>query len=248
MKTLAIINQKGGVGKTTTAAIIAAALQRKGFKVLAIDLDPQCNLSLITGAKGQLTALELMDGAARAEDAILKTNTSDVIPGSQTLATADMRYCELGKEHRLKNALQQLNYDYCIVDTPPSLGVLTANALTAADYAVIPATASILSLQGITQLKGTIDAVKKYSNADLQITGILLTMFKGRQTLDNEMLELMQKTAKALDTRVFTSTIREAAAIGKSQVNQLTIYDYDAKAGVTQDYAAFINELLEVMK
>ena len=248
MQTIAIINQKGGVGKSTTAAALIAGLKKKGFKVLGVDLDGQCSLSLITGTQGEKTSLDIMDGAASAEEAIIETSFGDIIPAETDLYEAQTRYVKTGKEYKLKEALQPLQdkYDYCVIDTPPALGVLTLNALTAADFALIPALADIMSLQGIMQLKDTIGAVKKYLNSGLNIAGILLTMYNSRATLDKEITELMQRAAAALDTKVFRSTIRSAAAVKKSQATQTDIYTYAPKENVTADYETFLNELLEV--
>ena len=164
-KTLAIINQKGGVGKSTTALMLAAGLSLKGFSVLSIDLDAQSNLTYTAGAKTDgATALGVLTGEIKAGDAVQHTESGDIIPASKALAGADAFITDTGKEYRLKEALEPVagQYDYIIVDTPPALGILTINALTACNSVIIPAQADIYSLQGIEQLAETMKPVKKY--------------------------------------------------------------------------------------
>ena len=158
-KTLAIINQKGGVGKSTTAEALAAGLFLKGYSVLSIGLDAQSNMTYTAGAKTDgATALGVLTGEIPAKDAIQHTESGDIIPASKALAGADAFIAEAGKEYRLREALEPIRgeYDFIIVDTPPALGILTINALTACDSVIIPAQADIYSLQGGEQLAGTI--------------------------------------------------------------------------------------------
>ena len=175
---IAVINQKGGVGKSTTAQAIGQGLFLKGYKVLFVDLDAQGNLSYSLDAKQtNLTSLEVLTRQATAKEVIQKTETGDIMPSSLQLSGADLMLTQMGKEYRLKEALEPLkkSYDYIIIDTPPALGILTVNALTACTGVIIPAQADIYSLQGIGQLNNTIDAVKKYCNKDLILKGIVLT-------------------------------------------------------------------------
>ena len=155
MKTVSVINQKGGVGKSTTAEMLVSALYLKGFKVLAIDLDAQGNLSYSLAADSNSpTILEVLTEEISAKDAI-KHARADIISSNKALAGADAFIADTGKEYRLKEALEKIskNYDFCIIDTPPALGILTVNALTASDSVIIPAQADIYSLQGIENLE-----------------------------------------------------------------------------------------------
>ena len=189
MKTVSVINQKGGVGKSTTAEMLISALSLKGFKVLAIDLDAQGNLSYSLAANlDSPTILEVLTEEISAKDAIKKAR-ADVISSNKALAGADAFIADTGKEYRLKEALEKIakNYDFCIIDTPPALGILTINALTASDSVIIPAQADIYSLQGIENLEETIKAVKKYCNPNLKIEGILLTRYNPRTILSREV-------------------------------------------------------------
>jgi chromosome partitioning protein len=248
MHTYSIINQKGGVGKSTTAAALWAGLSLKGCKTLAIDLNAQCNLSYTAGADtAHKTALSLLTGENPAEDTIQHLPTGDIIAASKSLAGADAFITDTGKEYRLRESLEPLSavYDYVIIDTPPSLGILTINALTACNSVIIPAQADIFSLQGIDQLNETIKPVKKYCNPALTIEGILLTRYNGRTALSRDITTYTQQLAAKLGTKVFDATIREGIAVKEAQLNQQSIFDYAPKANVTNDYRAFIDELQE---
>ena len=248
MKVLAVINQKGGVGKSTTAAAIAAGLLLKGYKTLAIDLDAQGNLTYNYAADSRKsTALGLLTGEVDAESAIQHTPGGDIIPASKALAGADAFIADTGKEYRLKEAIEPIKplYDYIIIDTPPALGILTINALTAANSVIIPAQADIYSLQGIEQLNETIKPVKKYCNPDLAIEGILLTRYNARSILSREVAELAEQLAAKLNTKLFTARIREAIAVKEAQISQQSLYSYSPKGNATIDYLQFIDELLK---
>ena len=248
---IAIINQKGGVGKSTTAATLAAGLSLKGYKTLSIDLDAQGNLTYTAGAKTNgATAPGVLTGEVKAEDAIQHTPSGDIIAANKALAGADAFIADTGKEYRLKEALESLQaaYDYIIIDTPPALGILTINALTACNSVIIPAQADIYSLQGIEQLADTMKPVKKYCNPNLKIAGILLTRYSSRSVLSREVAELAEQLADKLGTKLFKTTIREAIAVKEAQISQQSLFGYAPKAKVTEDYRAFIEELLEQEK
>lgn len=248
MKTIATINQKGGVGKTTIALTTAQGLAARGYRVLFIDLDPQQNASLVLKVKGiRPTSLDVILGNAQIQEAIKGTGSLDVIPADVSASRAESLIEGIGKEHRLAEALKDVAalYDYCLIDTPPALGVLITNALTAADTAVIPAQADIFSLEGIKQLGQTIDAVKKYANPNLSIAGVLLTRYNARSTLSREIHEAAQEAARQLQTVVFKSSIREAVAVREAQLLKQSLQQYAPKAKVTQDISAYIDELLE---
>ena len=246
-KVITIINRRGGVGKTATAHALGAGLMQRGYKVLFVDLDSQANLTLDLGAKAQaLTSMEVLTGTATAEEAIQQAPGGDIIIASPSLAGADQTIDGTGKEYRLKEALEELRgYDYIIIDTPPALGVLTVNALTSADKAVIPAQAEIHSLQGIGLLNETIEAVKRYTNPRLKIAGILITRYNGRAVLSKKMREALEQRAQELKTKVFSTPIRECIAIKEAQALQRDLFTYAPRSNATEDYTAFIEELLE---
>ena len=246
-KAIAVINQKGGVGKSTTALAIGAGLSLKGYSVLFIDLDAQGNLSYTLGAdtKGY-NAMGVLERPETAKEEIQHTPQGDIIASSPKLAGADKLLEETGKEYRLKEALESLQgaYDYIIVDTPPALGILTINALTACTGAIIPAQADIYSLQGIGQLNSTIETVKKYCNPSLSIMGIVLTRFNGRSIIRREVAEMLERTAEQLHTKLYTSKIRECTALVEAQATKQNIYSYAPRSNATADYKALVDEIL----
>lgn len=246
MKTIAIVNRRGGVGKTATAHAVGAGLARKGYKVLFIDLDSQCNLTFDVGAKtAPLTSMEVLSGTATAKEAIQQTEGGEIIPASPSLAVADTAIEGTGKEHRLREALEDIagSYDYCIIDTPPALGVLTVNALTASNSVIIPAQAEVHSLQGIGLLYEAVQAVQKYTNPKLKVEGILITRYRGRAILSKDMKENLEATAKQLKTKVFSTPIRECIAVAEAQASQKDIYSYAPRSNATADYNALIEEI-----
>ena len=247
-KIIAVINQKGGVGKSTTAEALTAGLILKGYSCLAIDLDAQGNLSYTFGARKEgATVLGVITGEVRARDAIQHLKNGDIISASKALAGADAFINSTGKEYKLREALEELNgiYQYIIIDTPPALGILTVNALTACHSVIIPSQADIYSLQGIEQLAETIKPVRKYCNPSIYIEGILLTRYSSRSILSREVAEIAEKLAGNLATKVFKTTIREAVAIKEAQISQKSIFEYAPKSKVAEDYKAFLEELLE---
>ena len=247
MNTIAIINQKGGVAKTTTAQAIGAGLALKGYRVLFVDLDAQGNLSYAMGAtRGDYNALDALQGRAPAQKAVQSTAQGDIIPSAPGLAGADALLTATGKEYRLVEALAPLQglYDYCILDTPPALGVLTVNALAACNGVIIPAQADIYSLHGIAQLYDTLQTVKKYCNPALEVLGIVLTRHNGRAILSREVAEKIEQTAAQLDTRLYKSTIRECIALREAQAVKQSIFEYSPRSNAAEDYGALVNEII----
>ena len=245
MEVIAIVNRKGGVGKTATAQALGAGLIKKKKKVLYIDLDSQTNLSYGLGADiSGLTSMDVLTGDATAKEAIQKTEQGDVIPGTEALAGADAIIDGTGKEYRLKEAIDGLQYDYIIIDTPAQLGTLTVNALTAATSVIIPVQAEIYSLQGIGQLARTIQTVKKYCNSDLVIMGMVITRYSSRAVLTRDMTELLEDTAKQLHTTVYTTKIRECIALKEAQARQQDIFTYSPSSNAAKDYEGLLTEIL----
>lgn len=261
MQTISIINQKGGVGKSTTAAAIGTGLILKGYRVLFIDLDAQGNITHTLRAKPDSGVMAALQEPDTIEQAIQRLPTAaimhdkerigaaasyDVIASSPRLSAADTIIDGVGKEYKLKESLELIKplYDYCIIDTPPALGILTVNALTAATAAIIPAQADIYSLQGISQLSSTIETVKKYCNPELEILGIVLTRYNGRAIISRELAELISSTAEKLNTKAYSTTIRECTAIKESQAVRESIYTYAPRSNAAADYTALLKEIL----
>ena len=248
-KTVAIANRKGGVGKTATAHALGAGLKRKGYRVLFIDLDSQCNLTDALGVESgsvEASSLDVLEGSSEASEAILQTEGGDLLPATPQLATADKVIDGVGKEYRLRDALQPIarRYDYIIIDTPPALGVLTINALTASNKVVIPAQADLYSLTGIEQLYGTIEAVKHFTNKKLKTDGILITRYAGRSIISKDMKGNLEEVAQIIDTKVYSTPIRECIAIREAQATHTDIYSSSKKSNASKDYEAFIEEFL----
>lgn len=243
MQVVAVVNRRGGVGKTVTAHALGAGLKQKGKKVLYIDLDSQMNLTYDTGAENtEPTAMEMLTRQVSASETIAHTAQGDIIPASAELSTADIAITETGKEYRLKEAIDGLKYDFIIIDTPPALGILTTNALTAADRVIIPAQAEIHSLQGIGLLKDTLDAVRKYTNPKLKIDGILLTRYNSRAIISQDMRTDLEEMAKQMQTRVYDAPIRECTAIKEAQALQQDIFTYAPRSNAAKDYSMFITQ------
>ncbi len=247
-KVIAITNQKGGVGKTTTACALCGKLSMDGARVLGVDLDPQGNFSFSLGAESEenYTVHDLFTSKASIEQAIQTTDTCDIISSNILLSGTELELTQVGREYILREQLGKVKdkYDYIIIDTPPALSILTINAYAAADDLIIPMTAEILSLQGISQLKETIFAVKKYYNPHLDLRGILLTKYNRRTNLAKEVEELTQIIARQLETRVFDTKISQSVAVAEAPAHSMTLIEYAPRARATQDYIAFIDELL----
>lgn len=250
MKVIAVINQKGGVGKTTTAYTVATGLHLRGYKTLSIDLDQQENFTFTINVNADKSIYDVLTGNVSIEAAVNKTDIGDVIIADKALAAIDTVLNTVGKEYKLKEALDTIkdNYDYVIIDTPPALGILTVNALAACDSVIIPAQADIYSLQGIKQLEENINVIRKYCNPSLKIEGILLTRYSARSILSREVTEMAQQLAEGMNTKVFESKIREAVCIKESQISQQSLFTYAPKAKVTEDYSRLIDELLKEEK
>lgn len=245
---ITISNQKGGVAKTTTSAALAAGLKQKGYNVLAIDLDPQGNLSDNVGAdnREKPTVYELLKNQVSTKDVIQHTEQFDIIPSNIMLAGLEKEIIsDLGKEQRLKEVLANINYDYIIIDTPPALGLLTINAFTACDEVIIPTTAGIFSASGITQLYDTIRNVKKYCNANIKINGILITKFNPRSNNNQDMKNLINKLGEYIDAPIYKTFIRNSIVIEEAQTRKTDIFTYKKDSTVSVDYLAFIDEFLK---
>ncbi len=248
MQTIAIIAQKGGTGKTTTAHALGSGLARRGHKTLLVDLDAQCNLSYVTGADtSQAGAYDVLSLQATAAQAIQHIGNMGVIASGPSLAAADIAITQLGKEYRLRDALKPIekDFDYCVIDSPPALGVLTVNALTASTAAVVAAQADIFSLQAIGALAATLDAIRQHTNPALTVGGILITRYSPRTLITRDVMDMMRDAARALKTRVFSARIRECTAIKEAQAMKQDIFAYSGRSNGAIDYDAFIDELLQ---
>jgi chromosome partitioning protein len=237
---IVVTNQKGGVGKTTTCASLAGIFRSHDKSVLAIDMDPQGNLSFSLGAEDRgYTIHDALNGKCSLEETIKTTHVCDVITSNIILSGAELEMTTVRREFVLKDMLRTIKhkYDYIIIDTPPALSVLTINAYTAADELIIPMTPEILSLQGLTQLKETIIAVKKYYNKKLLIRGILLTKCPtGKQLLAAEVEEMVRLVADQFGTTVLPVKITNSVAAAEAPAHQETLNIYSPGCRASRDY------------
>lgn len=250
MKIITVINQKGGVAKTTTSHNLSYCLSKKGHKVLLIDLDSQENLTYITKASKEYKSIyEVLNKEidTNINETIQHSTGADIIRADRKLSIIDNVLNETGKEYKLKEKLKEIKskYDYIIIDTAPALNILTINALVASNEIIITALADILSLQGIEHLIKTIAPVKQYCNSKLKIKGILLTKYNERLSLNKEIQEHFKELASKYKTKLFDTKIRESVLIRESQANRQSIFEYAGNSKVAFDYEAFTKEFLK---
>lgn len=249
-KTIVFANQKGGVGKTTSAVNVAAAMGAKGKKVLLVDLDPQGNASSGVGINKKnmkLSSYDVVIGRSSAESCVVATEFQNlsVIPSNISLAGAEFELVTTEKrEYRLKNALTLIKdeYDYIIIDCPPSLGILTVNSLVAADAVVVPMQCEYYSIEGLSQLLSTIRSVKRLYNPSLELLGILITMYNGRLNLSSQV---MYELKKYYASKLFKTTILRNVRLSEAPGFGMPIIYYDKHCKGTEAYYAVTDEILE---
>lgn len=242
---IAICNQKGGQGKTTTAQAIATGAAQIGRKSLAIDLDPQGNLTFSMGGNGaDVGAYELITGKTTPGQTIQHTQQGDIITASSSLALADTTFTGDTRTNALKTALKPIKskYDVITIDCPPTLNTLLINALTAADMVIIPLTADMYSLQGLYQLKQSIQAAQR-GNTGLKIGGVLFVKHSIRTILARDLTDVIKDKCRELDIPVYKTTIREGVAIREAQTQRESIFDYAPKSKPAKDYMQLIREI-----
>lgn len=250
-KIIAFANQKGGVGKTTSAVNVAASLGQLGKRILLVDLDPQGNTTSGVGVSKKAlrtSTNEVILGQAEAKDAIVATQFSNlsVIPTNIALAGAEFElYSGERAEYRLRDALKPLRegdeYDYIILDCPPSLGMLTMNGLTAADGVIIPMQCEFYALEGLSQLMVTISRIKKLCNADLMVAGILVTMYNGRLVLS---LQVMSELKKHYGDKLFRTTISRNVRLTEAPGFGMPVFYHDKHSKGAQEYLDVAKELV----
>lgn len=251
MTVISIANQKGGVCKTTTTQAVASILNDKGKKTLAVDFDPQGNLSFAMGAEieNTPTVYNVLKGELQADDVIQRTESGDLLPSNILLSGADIEFTSTGREYLLREALNSIKsgYEYIVIDCPPSLSILTINAFAASDFIVIPSIADVFSMQGMGQLNNTIQSVKKYCNPNLKIAGVLLTKFTNRTNLSSYVREALAGVTAQMQTKLFNTCIRNSVAVQEAQLQRENLLSYDRKANALTDYHDFISELEAVI-
>ena len=242
---ISLLNHKGGVGKTTSAINIGAGMVENGKRVLLIDLDPQANLTLSLGApRMPETIYEAMKGEAPLTPYTVKEGL-DIIISTLDLSGAEMELInEAGREFILRELFEPVRdkYDYILIDCPPSLGLLTLNALTCSDLVYIPLQTQFLALQGLAKIKQVISKVKLRLNKKLEIGGVIATMYDNRKVLNRDVVETMKKY---FGDTVFKTMIRDNVSLAEAPAKRKDIFEYSRNSIGAKDYLALCKEILE---
>lgn len=263
MRRIAVINQKGGVGKTTTTANLGAALANHGLRVLLVDLDPQGHLTLHFGAElgdGKPSVYEVLTAATPVADVLVKVRDRvTLVPADIDLAGAEVELISVtGREVILREALDPIEneHDIMLIDCPPSLGVLTVNALVASTEVVIPLQAHFFALQGLSKLLDTVTLVRQRINPKLHVSGVVLCMYESATRLAGEVVDDLVKFLEAsrgtncawADARVYQTTIRRNIKLAESCSFGQTVFDYAPRSHGAADYAALASEILDTLR
>lgn len=242
---IAVSNHKGGVGKTTSVVNIGAGLALIGYKVLLIDMDPQANLTQSFGInKAKVSVYEVLKGESEAETVNIFENL-DILPSTLDLSGAEMELInEAGREYILKEAISGIveQYDYVFIDCPPSLGLLTINALTAANEVYIPLQAHYLAIKGLTKIIEVIGKVKKRLNKEIEITGVFVTQFDKRKVLHRDVVDTIYTY---FQEKLFNTKVRENIALAEAPSQGLDIFHYDPESKGAEDYKKLCKEIIE---
>jgi chromosome partitioning protein len=242
---VSLLNHKGGVGKTTSAINIGAGLVELGKRVLLIDLDPQANLTISLGIPRQkFTIYEALRGEGELAPYNHKQNL-DVVTSSLDLSGAEMELInEAGREFILRELIGQVSddYDYVLIDCPPSLGLLTLNALTSSRYVLIPLQTEFLAVQGLAKIKQVIDKVKFRLNKSLEMAGVIATMYDSRRVLNRDVVDTIHKY---FGDKVFGTYIRDNVALAEAPAQRKDIFEYSPKSPGAADYLALSREFLD---
>lgn len=248
MAIISFVNQKGGVGKTTSCLNVGAGLNLNGKRVLLIDIDPQGNLTISAGVKlkdGEPTVYEVLKGSAGINEVIRRCGSYDILPADIMLSGADIELSSVpGREMILKEALGQLSaaYDYVLIDCPPSLSIVTLMGLTASNSVIVPVQAHYLALNGIAQLMDTVALVKKRMNPQLEIGGVVVTQYDSRLLLHKEVLQSLQA---AFPGKIYQTTISNSVALAEAPSFGQNIFEYKPNSKAAGQYKALVAELLE---
>lgn len=245
MKTIAFTNQKGGVGKTTSTINVGAGLCLQGKKVLLVDMDPQANLTYSLRLNSQRidnTIYDVLKGNINPKEALISHNGFDILPSSIDLSGVELELAnEPARETLLKHNMRDLEeYDYVLIDCPPNLGLLTLNALTAVNEVFIVLQSEYLALHGLSKLMDVIKVVQERLNPDIEITGIICTLFDSRKNLNKEVVGHIRDY---FGNKVFNTLIRDNVALAEAPSHHKTIFEYDPESYGAKDYMELANEI-----
>jgi chromosome partitioning protein len=246
-KVIAVANQKGGVAKTTTTLNTAVALAEEGMRVLCIDMDPQGNLTMSQGIDPDTVEVSMYDVLVHHTSIreVIRKREIDIACSSIDLAGAEIAMStQIGRERSLEKGLRPIkdDYDFICIDTPPSLGLLTINALTAADRVIVPVQCEYLSMRGLIQLQNTLGMIKENLNPNIEIEGILPTLVDSRTVHAKEAIEILEEN---FGDRVFASRVRKTVRFAEAPVKGMSVLKYDPESKAAQAYRDVAKEVLE---
>lgn len=247
-RVIAVVNQKGGVGKTTSVVNIGAGLAVLGRKILLVDLDAQAHLTYSLGIAAdelELTVYDLLKGEAALEEVLIEKGGLSIIPASVSLTAAEFELSNVaGREALLKNVIAGISgYDFILLDCPPNLGLLTLNALTAAKEVFVPLQAEYLAIKGLNNLSDMADKVRQRLNSELRVTRILVTLFDHRLKLSQEVLESLRES---VGDRLFNTVVRRNVTLAEATSFGQSIFEYAPNSKGSEDYRALCEEILRM--
>ena len=247
MKTIIVLSRKGGTGKTTTVHAIGSGLMKQGKRVLFVDMDGQANLTIALGAdENKPNAYDLLCNGAPIGETIQETDQGDIIAGNELIHASEKFLSGAEDTFRLAKALEAVkkHYDYCIIDTPAALGMVTINCIVAANKIVVPVLADLFSLQGVPRIADTLETVKEICGEKRKIDGLLITQKNPRTRVSKQIIEDMEIIAKRYNTRIYETQIRKCTALVEAELQQQSIFDYAPRSNGAKDYMDFIEELV----
>ena len=249
-KIISLINEKGGVGKTTSTNVLAACLKHRKYKVLCVDFDPQGHLSFSFGADNRMSATiyDVIKRKSKAQFAIQHTSVTDIIPSNDMLKSIEKEFTNKGNEQLLKTHLNEIShlYDYILIDSPPELGLISINALVASNVVLIPCLPDGYSLMGAIKVHETIFRIKEAFNPSLTIGGIFLVRFYSRERLSNSVAEVLEQITGTLSVPILESKVRHSNIISDAtSIRQLDVVEHRPKNKAVLDYLALVDELLD---